>query len=177
MWFPKVDIPTNPYNLKPYTPKDKKRALLKKDQNSAPGVDGIVYEFLTKMSYLHQALATAFTKIRDSGEAPENWATSQTILIKKALDDSNDDPVNFRMIALTLNIGKLYHTLEAERSMQFMLENKYLDPQVQKAYVEGVNGCVEHVIVVQETIQHSRTTKNPLNITWFDTFLSNEAGK
>ena len=34
-----------------------------------------------------------------------------------------------------------------------MLENSYTDKTAQKAYVEGVHGCVEHVMVVQEIIQ------------------------
>ena len=72
------------------------------------------------------------------------------------------------MISLTLNIGKLYHTLESNRAVQYMVENKYLDPTAQKAYLEGINGCVEHVVVVQEVIQHAKHNKKDVNITWFD---------
>ena len=72
------------------------------------------------------------------------------------------------MISLTLNIGKLYHTLEAQRTINFMVENKYFDPTTQKAYVEGVNGCIEHVTVVQEVIDHSKLNHTTSHITWFD---------
>ena len=72
------------------------------------------------------------------------------------------------MISLTLNIGKLYHTLEANRTMQYMVENKYIEPTAQKAYLEGINECVEHVIVVQEVIQHAKLNKGTTNVTWFD---------
>ena len=82
-WFPKVEKPTIPYNLKPYTPKDIKFALNRKDKNSAPGEDEIVYEYLQKMPYLHNVLATTFTKIRDTGIAPEEWGVSKVIIIKK----------------------------------------------------------------------------------------------
>ena len=44
------------------------------------------------------------------------------IYIKKKADNPDDIPTNFRMISLTLNIGKLYHTLESQRTMQFMLK-------------------------------------------------------
>ena len=74
------------------------------------------------MPFLHKVLATAFTRIRDDGIAPDSWKSSNIILIKKDEDGPSDDPTNFRMIALTLNIGKLYNTLEAARTMQFMLE-------------------------------------------------------
>ena len=49
-----------------------------------------------------------------------------------------------------------------------MVENKYLDPAAQKAYVDGVNGCVEHVVVVQEIIQHAKKNHKEMHITWFD---------
>ena len=167
-WFLDVEKPTVDYNLSPYTPKDIRNVLRKKDSNSAPGYDEIVYEYLNKMPFLHQALATSFTRIRDEGIAPDAWGASKIILLKKVKDDENDIPTNFRMISLTLNIGKLFHTLEAERSLQYMISNKYLDPKAQKAYIEGVNGCVEHVVVVQEVIQHARLNNGTANITWFD---------
>ena len=168
-WFPKVEKPEVPYNLAPYKPKDIMKTLSKKDKNSSPGEDGIVYEYLLKLPYLHKVLATVFTRIRDTGEAPDSWANSNIILLKKDenfVDD--DDPTKFRMIALTLNIGKLYHTLEAQRTINFMVANKYLNPTAQKAYVEGVNGCVEHVTVVQEVIQDAKLNHGTAHFTWFD---------
>ena len=110
-WFPKVEAPSAPYNLSAYTPKDIRQALYKKCNNSAPGEDGIVYAYLKKMPYIHKVLATAFTGIRDKGEAPDSWAKSKVILLKKDESDCDDDPKNFRMISLTMNIGKLYHSL------------------------------------------------------------------
>ena len=167
-WFPKVDMPKVPYNLAPYKPKDIMKALSKKDKNSSPGDDGIVYEYLMKLPYIHKVLATAFTRIRDTGEAPNSWAKSNIILLKKDENDLDDDPTKFRMIALTLNIGKLYHTLEAQRTINFMVANKYLNPTAQKAYIEGVNGCVEHVTVVQEVIQDAKINNRTAHFTWFD---------
>ena len=72
------------------------------------------------------------------------------------------------MISLPLNIGKIFHTLEAGRTLKFMLENKYLNPTAQKAYVDGVNGCMEHVTVVQEVIQHANLNHKTVHATWFD---------
>ena len=45
-WFPPVEPPTKEYILLPYTPKDIRNSLKKKDKNSAPGYDEIVYEYL-----------------------------------------------------------------------------------------------------------------------------------
>ena len=31
-----------------------------------------------------------------------------------------------------------------------------MDPSAQKAYIDGINGCIEHVTVVQEVLQHAK---------------------
>ena len=165
-WFPKIEAPTIPYNLNAYKPSDIRKALGKKDKSSAPGYDDIVYECLMKMPYVHHVFATLFTRIRDDGVAPDVWGASKIKLIHK--DGPTDIPSNFRMIALTLNIAKLYHTLEAQRTLEFMIANKYLDPTGQKAYLDGVNGCVEHITVVQEIIDHATSNKKSVNFTRFD---------
>ena len=82
-WFPTVEEPTVPYNMDPYKPKDIMKALSKKNKNSAPGEDGVVYEYFQKMTSLHKVLATAFSKVRDSGDVPDSWAKSKLILLKK----------------------------------------------------------------------------------------------
>ena len=167
-WFPTVEEPSVPYNLSPYTPRDIKHALYKKSNNSAPGEDEIVYQYLKKMPYIHKVLATAFTGIRNNGKAPDSWGSSKVILIKKNEEGPDDDPTNFRMISLTLNIGKLFHSLEAQQTISFMVSNKYLDPISQKAYIEGINGCIEHVTVIQEIIDDAKHNNKTVHITWFD---------
>ena len=62
------------------------------------------------------------------------------------------------MIALTVNIAKLYHTMESSRSISFMTMNSYLDSTAQKAYREGINGGVEHVKVIQEVKEQNKQT-------------------
>ena len=49
-----------------------------------------------------------------------------------------------------------------------MVANKYLDPIAQKAYLEGINGCVEHVCVIQEILQNAKFNHKTVHITWFD---------
>ena len=169
-WFPKVPPPSVPYNLSPYTEDDVKEALKGKNQNSSPGDDQILYGYLTKLPKTHQLLATLFTLIRDTGTAPESWGLSNIILIPKGDREkvNTENPADFRMIALTANVAKLYHTMESSRTISFMTMNKYLDPTAQKAYIEGINGCVEHVKVIQEVIQHAKANNKTAHITWFD---------
>ena len=167
-WFPEVPTPHTPYDLSPYSSKDVKEALRKKNPDSAPGDDQILYGYLEKLPQTHEFLATLFTQIRDSSQAPDIWAISKIILIPKSDNTDTDEPTDFRMIALTANVAKLYHSLESSRTISFMIMNNYLDPSAQKAYIQGINGCVEHVQVVQEVIQHSKANNRTAYITWFD---------
>jgi hypothetical protein len=72
------------------------------------------------------------------------------------------------MKALTAIVGKLFHTMESSRTINSMINKKYLGPSAQKAYIQGINGCVEHVQVVQEIIQYSKANHKTVHVTWFD---------
>ena len=131
-WFPEVKPPTIEYNLEPYTAKDISDTLKTKSQDSAPGEDKILYGYLTKLPNTHKSLADIFARIRDTSEAPEIWAKSKIILIPKGSETNTELPSDFRMIALTSNVGKLFHTLESSRTMNYMIMNEYLNPKAQK---------------------------------------------
>jgi len=51
---------------------------------------------------------------------------------------------------------------------RFALENKIIDPTFQKAFLEGVSGCVEHAMVMQEMVKNARATKRTVHITSLD---------
>ena len=129
-----------------------------------------MYAYLTKLPQIHDLLATIFTLIRDTGVAPEAWGLSNIILIPKGAREkvNTENPADFRMIALTTNVAKLYHTMESSRTISFMTMNNYLDTSAQKAYIQGINGCVEHVKVIQEVIQHAKANNKTAHVTWFD---------
>ena len=48
------------------------------------------------------------------------------------------------MIALSGCIGKPYHLLLPECLTTFLIANKLVDPTLQKAFLPGINGCIEH---------------------------------
>ena len=67
-----------------------------------------------------------------------------------------NDPKHFRMIALTGCIGKTYHLLLSHRFTAYLTANKYVDLTLQKAFLPGINGCVEHNLVMDEIIKSAR---------------------
>ena len=66
-------------------------------------------------------------------------------------------------------MGKLT-TLQilAKRFTTFLTPNKFVDPELQKALLPGINGCVEHIIVMDEIIRTAGLSKKTLHVTWFD---------
>ena len=99
-------------------PRDIKNLLHNKKSTSAPGEDKITYGILTKLSSTHHFLATVFSKLLLTNDPPDMWSSSKVILIHKKGD--TNEPGNFRMIALTSCVGKLYHQLLANRIIDFL---------------------------------------------------------
>ena len=72
------------------------------------------------------------------------------------------------MIALTNCIGKLYHLILAKRFTTYLTKNKYIDDKLQKAFLPGINGCIEHNIVLDELVKDAKHKKRTLHVTFVD---------
>ena len=158
-WFP--NLPTSPedgdftqFNTAPIRPRDIRSTLSKCNKKSAPGPDGITYLTLLKLESTHHILATFFNKVFLSGAHPPTWGESLVKLIHKKGDTAT--PSNFRMIALSGCIGKLYHLILAERLTTFLTANKLIDPELQKAFLPGINGVIEHNLVMDEIVKDAK---------------------
>ena len=79
-----------------------------------------------------------------------------------------DNPSNFRMISLTSCIGKLFHQIVANRIESYLLTNHLLDCETQKAFLKGINGCIEHTTIMRELIADARSRKQTIHVTFFD---------
>ena len=96
------------------------------------------------------------------------WTMSHVKLIHKDPNSPTDDPGNFRMIALTSCIGKIYHLIPADRFDRYIKDNSILDTEVQKAFLKSINGTLDHTFVVSEIMRHARLSRNTVHLTWFD---------
>ena len=147
-------------------PRDIKNTLLNCNKKSSPGPDGIPYGILLKLPTTHHTLATLYNKILHTGYVPRAWSESVVKLLHKK--GRTDDPTNFRMIALTNCIGKIYHLILSKRFTKFLTENKYIDESLQKAFLPGINGCIEHNIVLDELVRDAKIRKRTCHITFVD---------
>ena len=114
----------------------------------------------------HHFLATLYNKTDKSGVAMDISTNCYLVLAYKAGEQS--DPGNFRMLAMTSCLAKPYHEIKSKRMSNFMVENGYIDTTLQKAYLEGINGCIEHIQVLQQIIQDAKTKNKTVHISWYD---------
>ena len=133
------------FDMRPITPGQVKRTLRRCSSSSSPGADGITYLHLRNLPSTHYFLATLFTKILlETHRGPPSWFSAEITLIPKGGDPSN--PKKFRPIAMSSVIPKLYHKILAKRLETYLLENDIIEPSIQKGFLTGINGTIEHTL-------------------------------
>ena len=100
------------------------------------------------------------------GCPPPSWSESVVKLLHKKGDAS--DPTNFRMIALSGCIGKTFHLLINRRLTNYLTSNNLVDPTMQKAFLPGINECIEQNAAMEEVIKSARKNKKTAHISFFD---------
>ena len=133
---------------------------------SAPGMDGITYYHLSRLPSSQHFMATLFNKIIQAESAPACWELARIKLIFKA--GSPDDPSNYRPIALTSVVGKLFHKILSHRLEMYLRTNGVIDTSVQKGFVSGLPGVFEHIYSLSAIMQDAKTNKSPLMMTFLD---------
>ena len=156
---------TTPFNNDPIRPRDI-RSVLQKKSSSSPGPDGIPYGFLKNLPSIHHILATLFNRLIEKSQVPSAWQQASIILIHKNGDSNN--PSNYRPIALTSTIGKVFNSIMSKRIQSFTRSNNIIDTKVQKGFLDNLSGCTEHSLVLQNIIRHARRTKHALHCIWLD---------
>ena len=100
---------------------------------------------------------------------PHQWKTAAIRLIAKgsAAEDAAN-PSNFRPIALTPCIGKVFTTLLRNRWLKFMRLNKYFDTSLQKAFMPSIPGCTEHQLKLSSILSEEQSKHKALAVCWLD---------
>jgi hypothetical protein len=52
--------------------------------------------------------------------------------------------------------------------IDFLITNKLIENTTQKAFLPGINGCIEHNVVMDELVKHARYKNKTAHITFFD---------
>ena len=69
------------------------------------------------------------------------------------------DPSSFRPIALTSVIGKNFTSILKDQLFDHLITNKYLSTDVQKGFINHVNGCQEHQFKPVEAVRNAMIMK------------------
>ena len=56
----------------------------------------------------------------------------------------------------------------SKRTTDYLTANNLINPQIQKAFLPGVSGCMEHNTVMEEIIKDIKAKKRTVNIAFFD---------
>jgi len=107
----------------------------------------------------------------------QKWGRTKTATetpTTTAAEENPENPGNFRPIALTSCTGKVFTTIVKNWWLTYLLQNKYMDTTIQKAFVHGIPGCTEHQLKPATAIQDARTKRRSLTICWLD--LANAYG-
>ena len=76
--------------------------------------------------------------------------------------------ISTRLIALTPSISKLLSGILKERWLRHMRANKYLNPNLQKAFLPTIPGVTEHQAKLASIIKTAKRSKHSLAIAWLD---------
>ena len=95
---------------------------------------------------------------------PKTLRRGITILIHKK--DSN--PGNFRPITFQPILSKVFTSIIRNRIFTFVLQNKYIETNLQEGFWEKVSGCREHTETLTYVINHARKKQRNLVITLLD---------
>ena len=170
LWMPEPPLPTVPMVTSEFTEEEVRHIILKSKSASTPSpADQVPYVVLKKCPSLIPALLHIFNSCWGLQRVPEAWKVGVIRLLgKKKAEDDPSKPNNFRPIALTSCIGKVFTSLLKQRWMSYMVGYNYLNTAVQKAFVNGVPGCTEHHHKLLSTINDARRKHKSHCVCWLD---------
>ena len=58
--------------------------------------------------------------------------------------------------------------MRADRLLQYVQDNKYIDSSIQKGGLPEISGCLEHTAILSQLIREAKADKKNLVITWLD---------
>ena len=163
------DTPEKPkveFDLSDFTFEELWNYLKRKPMKKATGPDQIPIWFLKYFRFLLHGLANLFNRFLYLQTAPDTWAKCVFRLIYKKGDANM--PSNFRMIAISSVVGKLFHGVVANRFLRFLTVNEYIDQKVQKSFLPEVSGCVEHCWSLLDLMNHAKHKRRTLHLVFLD---------
>ena len=175
-WMPECPPPSSPMSTDPFTEEELRKVITNLKSSSAPSpTDQISYEVIKRCPSLFPALLHMFNRCWMTQSTPTPWKVGIIRLQgKMKAQDDPTNPSNFRPIALTSCISKVFTSLVKRRWLSYMLDNNYLNTATQKAFIDGVPGCSEHHLKLLSILREAQRRHKSLSVCWLD--LANAFG-
>ena len=137
-----------------------------KNVKVSEGPDRLSYRMLKEIpaSYKKQVLIL-FQTCWKKGEMPSSWKTAVVSPIPKA-GKSKRDPKNYRPIALTSHLGKIYERIVKDR-LNHYCESKGIIPLCQAGFRKG-RGVSDHLAKLSSHVRRARARRRMLFTCFFD---------
>lgn len=148
------------------------RSVKKKRNGAAAGFNGISYLPLKRCPSLISFMVRLGKRIWSTLCVPENWAQAYVTLIAKS--ENLDVPSEFRPIAVTSTVGKVFFSVISDRLQNYIVTNGYIDRKIQKGFLYGLPGCLEHSFALFEALREAKLHHRQIVISWID--LANAYG-
>ena len=120
------------------------------------------------MFFVHKVVK----KIWETKVVPADWAQAYVVLLSKS--EVLDDPSEFRPIAITNTVGKIFFSVISNRLQKYLVANNYIDRVTQKGFLFGLPGCLEHSFTLYEALRNAKDKKRQMVVAWID--LANAYG-
>ena len=173
--FPGLQRPTAPsvmFNTKVPSDQELSVTTRKKKNGSSPGFNGISYLVYKKCSHIRKKLLAIIQRVWKEKRIPLSWRIGRVTEIPKEEDTSH--PSLMRPITVLNVEGRLFWSIFQTRLADFVIGNNYISNTIQKAFMEGVAGCIEHATIIAEMIKDAKQHQNALCLVWLD--LANAYG-
>ena len=111
-------------------------------------------------------LYSGISRAWKSTEIPPSWQRAVIRLVHKS--GSPNEPSNFGPTALTKCDGKIFFALVAKSVLKHMTKNSFFDLRLQKGFLPGVSGCIEHTSLISEVLRDARSHQRSICVSWLD---------
>ena len=149
-------------------------AIKRSKSSSTPSpFDQVSYLIFKRCPSLRIALLDLFNACWSQSVIPTQWKMAAIKLIpKSSAVDEPSSPSNFRPIALTSCIGKLFTTILRNCRLDYMTGNGFLNCSIQKAFMSATPGCVEHHCKLAAILAEERKKHKSLAVCWLNAYGS-----
>ena len=165
--------PSYPFFDEPPLFREVKRHTTGKRNNAAPGMNSLPYLIYKRCVAILHTAHKIFLRIFRDKVIPRAWSIAFIVLLQKVKGVTNI-PSEFRPIAITNTLGKIFFSIVSDRLQRFLVKNNFIQTTIQKGFLAGVPGCVEHVFSLWEALREAKEHKRAIVISWLD--LANAYG-